>query len=151
MAQLLKTHLPDQAESPIFFRLDLSVSEERDKPHDSKLSSEISASATNHTSQTKAKDKPRTTIHQSTSKALSQNTRSNQRRRGASGVKEYRQKQTAESNSGVLGSDSDHRLINSTVFSAGSTIKAKPEPLPNVGISSLRDMGQGESMDGVVS
>ena len=151
MVQLLKIHLPDQAESPIFFRLDLSVSEERDKPHDSKLSLEISPPATNHTSQTKAKDKPRTTIHQSTSKALSQNTRSNQRRRGASGVKEYRQKQTAESNNGVLGSDSDHRLINSMVFSAGSTIKAEPKPLPNVGISSLGDMGQGESMDGVVS
>ena len=51
----------------------------------------------------------------------------------------------------MLGSDSDHRLINSMVFFAGSTIKPKPEPLPNVGISSLGDMGQGESMDGVVS
>ena len=51
----------------------------------------------------------------------------------------------------MLGSDSDHRLINSMVFSAGSTIKAGLEPLPNVGISSLGDMGQGESTDGVVS
>ena len=151
MAQLLKTHLPNQAESPIFFRLDLSVSEERDKPHDSKLSSEISVPATNCTRQTKATDKPRTTIHQSASKALSQNTRSNQRGRGASRVKEYRQKQTAESNSSVLGSDSDHRLINPMVFFVGSTMKAEPEPLPNVGISSLGDMGQGESTNGVGS
>ena len=151
MAQLLKTRLPDQAESPIFFRPNLSVSEERDKPHDSKLSSEISVPATNCTRQTKATDKPRTTIHQSASKALSQNTRSNQRGRGASRVKEYRQKQTAESNSSVLGSDSDHRLINPMVFFAGSTMKAEPEPLPNVGISSLGDMGQGESTNGVGS
>ena len=55
MAYLLKTRLPDQAESPIFFKPDPSISEERDKPHDSKLLSKMSAPTTNHTSQLKLK------------------------------------------------------------------------------------------------
>nr|POE78910.1 hypothetical protein CFP56_31966 [Quercus suber] len=60
-----------------------------------------------------------------------------------------RSKQTEESNSSLIGSDSNHWLIDPMAFSADSTMKAEPEHLPDVGISSLGDMGQGESTNGV--
>nr|POF18791.1 hypothetical protein CFP56_46565 [Quercus suber] len=131
MAPLLKTRFPNQAESPILSRLDPSASVVKDKLQNSKLLSEVNALATNRTSQAKAKDKPRTTLSQSTPKAFSRNTQSKQRRRGALGIKEYRLKQTVASKIILLGSDFDHQLTKPIVFSASSSM--------------------GETMDGVGS
>ncbi|XP_075652452.1 uncharacterized protein LOC142622800 [Castanea sativa] len=64
-------------------------------------------------------------------------------------MKEYQQKQSVECSSGLLGKDSDHLLIKPMIFSAGCNVLAKTESLTEVGFSTLGDVGQGESMDGV--
>ncbi|KAF3957649.1 hypothetical protein CMV_017359 [Castanea mollissima] len=151
MAHLLKSHSPDQAESPMLYKPDPSVHEKRDTPLNAKSLPKVSAPAVNRTNQTKAKDKPKTSLPQSTSKVFSRNTWSSQWGRGVSMMKEHRQKQSVECSSSLLGKDSDHLLIKPMIFSVDCNVLAKTESLTEVGFSTLSDVGQGESMDGVGS
>ncbi|KAL0017110.1 hypothetical protein SO802_004179 [Lithocarpus litseifolius] len=150
MAHLPRAQIPDQAESPATSRLDpLGPKDQRDLQTTS-LFSDPSTFVINRTNQAEVKDKTKVSTTQLTPRSHYRYSQSQQKARGAAGLKEFRQKQSLEGKAAAPDTVFNFKTSKPIVFSAGSSMK------PNCDISSDMDTptrgsdDQGESLSGII-